>query len=226
VEASDRALLVVLGDEINLAVHRNVAAIFRALTKTPLPGVVNIHPAYASILVVFDPVAASHNAVKKVVESFMVDMKKAEHVVPPRAVEIPVCYGGEFGPDLADCADILEISEDEIITMHSREPFTVFFIGFSPGFPYLGILPSELKLPRLASPRSNVAPGSVGIAGRQTGIYPGATPGGWRIIGRTPISLFNSELEPFSLLNIGDSVRFVPITREDFLGQRGKGPNF
>jgi inhibitor of KinA len=220
VEASDRSLLVVLGDEINLAVHRNVASLFRALTKAQLQGVVNIHPAYASILIVFDPLAASHVDVKKVIERLLPDIKKAEHV-SPRTLEIPVSYGGEFGPDLTSCADILEISEEEVIAMHSGELYTVFFVGFAPGFPYLGVLPSALEMPRLSSPRPIVAPGSVGIAGRQTGIYPGATPGGWRIIGRTPVSLFDSAREPFTLLNIGDKVMFMPVSISEYARQRG-----
>src|SRR5204862_8343683 len=134
----------------------------------------------------------------------------------PRRVEIPVCYGGEFGPDLAAVCARRGITQARAIEVHSSVEYLVYFLGFVPGFAYLGELPEELVMPRLAAPRKRVPAGSVGIAGNQTGVYPFATPGGWRLIGRSPLKMFRDEREGFSLLVIGDRVRFAPISAERF----------
>ena len=134
----------------------------------------------------------------------------------PRQVEIPVCYGGEYGPDLNDVAAMHGMTPEQAIELHSSTNYLVYFLGFVPGFAYLGELPEALVTPRLAIPRRSVLRGSVGIAGNQTGVYPFATPGGWRLLGRTPISMFRSDRDGLSLLSIGDRVRFVPISREQF----------
>jgi len=127
-----------------------------------------------------------------------------------------VCYGGKYGPDLSDVADMHGITPDRVIELHASANYIVYFLGFVPGFAYLGGLPEELATPRLAAPRRVVPRGSVGIAGNQTGIYPFSTPGGWRLIGRTPVSLFAPERNGMSLLSIGDRLRFTPISREQF----------
>jgi inhibitor of KinA len=129
-------------------------------------------------------------------------------------VEIPVCYGGEFGPDLADVCEMSGMTEAQAIELHSSVEYLVYFLGFVPGFAYLGELPKELVTPRLAAPRRRVAAGSVGIAGNQTGVYPFATPGGWRLLGRTPTKMFRADRDGLSLLSIGDRVRFRPIHAE------------
>jgi len=136
--------------------------------------------------------------------------------VSPRVVDIPVCYGGSFGPDLAEAASFCGLSETELIRLHSEAVYTVEMIGFVPGFPYLSGLPAQLAVPRRAVPRQSVQAGSVGIGGSQTGVYPLETPGGWHIIGRTPLRLFRPELESPSLLAAGDLVRFQPVTSDRY----------
>jgi inhibitor of KinA len=131
-------------------------------------------------------------------------------------VEIPACYGGEFGPDLTEVCAIHGLTPAQAIELHASAEYLVYFSGFVPGFAYLGELPEALVTPRLAVPRRRVPAGSVGIAGNQTGVYPFATPGGWRLIGRTPVAMFRAEREGFSLLAIGDRVRFAPISAERF----------
>jgi inhibitor of KinA len=131
-------------------------------------------------------------------------------------VEIPVCYGGEFGPDLAEVCKLHGMAEAQAIELHASFEYLVYFLGFVPGFAYLGELPKELVTPRLAAPRKRVPAGSVGIAGNQTGVYPFATPGGWRLLGRTPIKMFRADSDGLSLLSIGDHVRFAPISAERF----------
>jgi inhibitor of KinA len=134
----------------------------------------------------------------------------------PRHVEIPVCYGGEFGPDLEEVAALRGIETEQVIRLHSSATYRVYFLGFAPGFAYLGQLPEELVTPRLATPRKHVPAGSVAIAGNQTGVYPFATPGGWRLLGRTPTRMFRADRDGLSLLSIGDRVRFTPIPSERF----------
>ena len=139
----------------------------------------------------------------------------------PRQIEIPVCYGGEYGPDLNDVSAMHGITPAETIELHSSATYLVYFLGFVPGFAYLGELSEALVTPRLPRPRRSVPAGSVGIAGSQTGVYPFTTPGGWRLLGRTPLSMFRSDRNAFSLLTIGDRVRFTPISRQRFTALEG-----
>jgi inhibitor of KinA len=213
VDASDRSLLVVFGDEISLEAHQAVLRLTRRLTGTAC--VLNVHPAYASILVDFDPLLVTHQDMRRVVaENY--EQAASETLPEPRLVEVPVCYGGEYGPDLLDVASANRLTADDVISIHSSAGYLVYFLGFSPGFPYLGGMAESIATPRLAVPRPSVAAGSVAIGGRQTGIYPLVSPGGWRIIGRTPLRLFQPEADPPVLLRMGDHVKFVPITRYDF----------
>jgi inhibitor of KinA len=140
-----------------------------------------------------------------------------------RLVELPVCYDIEFGPDLDDVARWTGLAVDDVIKLHSGAEYLVCLIGFAPGFPYLSGMPPQLATPRLETPRISVPAGSVGIAGEQTGVYPLATPGGWRIIGRTPCALFSPDWRPPSLLTAGDVVRFRPIDRQEFLERAEEG---
>src|SRR5262249_41387614 len=134
----------------------------------------------------------------------------------PNEVGIPVCYGWEFGPDLDEVARLHKITPERVIELHSSATYLVYFLGFAPGFAYLGELAQELATARLAMPRKRVPAGSVGIAGNQTGVYPFETPGGWRLLGRTPVPMFRADRDGLSLLSLGDRVRFVPISRERF----------
>ncbi len=211
--ASDRSLLVTFGGEISLESHYQV----RLLTENlhGIRGILNLHPAYASVLIDFDPRLRTHAEVESLVHE---RMESAAHVEPPpgRVVEIPVCYGGERGPDLPDVAAHTGLTAEQVIEMHAAADYLVYFVGFSTCFPYLGGLPPALATPRLSAPRKHVPVGSVAIGGAQAGIYPLASPGGWRLIGWTSLRLFDPEGAPPPLLRMGDRVRFVPTAEGRF----------
>jgi len=216
--ASDRSLMVRFGDTISLEIHQRVRALLALLTAEPVDGVYNLQPGYTSLLITFDPLQRDHHELEAVVRSY-VERMDAVQLPAARRVEIPVCYGGDFGPDLRDVAKLHGITSEEVIRLHSSAAYLVYFIGFVPGFAYLGGLPEAIATPRLPEPRWSVHPGSVGIAGRQTGVYPVRTPAGWRLIGRTPLQLFSPQRETMNLLSIGDEVRFVPISPDEFAEQ-------
>jgi KipI family sensor histidine kinase inhibitor len=180
----------------------------------PLSGVRNVHPAYCSLLITFDAVQWTHLEIETVLQGYL-DRIDDLPLPEARLVEIPVCYGEEYGPDLAEVASLHGIGPKKVAELHAATEYVVYFLGFVPGFAYLGELPEALVTPRLAVPRRRVVPGSVGIAGQQTGVYPLPTPGGWRLIGRTPVAMFGRDRG--SLLRIGDRVRFVPISAEEFV---------
>jgi len=180
--------------------HRGVAGMLHALERQPFRGLRNLHPGYASLLIVFDPLAIRHEEVEREVR-----LREGEGLAEaPRTIEIPVRYDG---PDLSDVAGLCGLTESEVVARHTGGDYVVYFVGFVPGFAYLGGLDKSLEVARLASPRKRVAAGSVGIAGNQTGVYPIETPGGWRLIGRTETKMFDGR----SLLEAGDHVRFVAI---------------
>lgn len=221
----DSALLVELGDAINESTHRRVQAAWRALAAELLPGVSEAVPAYTSVTLYYDPwrvVQAGAPAdgivdwLGERIRQRLKDPPKAAKA-KPRTVEIPVCYGGEFGPDIGRVASQAKIFPDEVAKRHSGATYLVHLIGFAPGFPYLGGLPAALATPRHPKPRMAVPPGSVGIAGMQTGIYPQTTPGGWNLIGRTPLRLFDPTQDPPTLLRAGDEVKFKPVSADEFV---------
>lgn len=218
--AGDGALSVEFAPEISPAVNGRVRALLAALDATPPPGLLDLVPAYRTLLVIYDPLALPHAALLERLRG----LEAATEGTPPpsRRVTIPVAYGGEFGPDLADVAAHAGLSPDEVIARHSAGRYLVYFLGFAPGFPYLGGLDPALATPRLAQPRTVVPAGAVGIGGEQTGIYPLATPGGWRIIGRTPLRLYDPAAPEPTLLRPGDELRPRPIDAAEFaaLGER------
>lgn len=189
--------------------------LLRLLELEPIPGMRNLHPAYCSVLIKFDAVQLRHEELQQVLRRYV---ERVEKVALPEArlVEIPVCYGGEYGPDLSDVAEMHGLKSERVIELHAATTYVVYFLGFAPGFAYLGEVPEALATPRLATPRRSVPAGSVGIAGSQTGVYPITTPGGWRLLGRTPLAMFRPDREAMSLLAIGDRVRFVAISEEKF----------
>ncbi len=223
----DNALVLELGTVIDESTHRRVQTAWRALAAAPLPAVSELVPAYTTVTVFYDPWAAVQAGAPalgiadwlgEVLRERLKNPPKTEKA-KPRVVEVPVCYGGEFGPDLARVAAQAKLSPEEVIKRHAKAEYLVHLIGFAPGFPYLGGLPRELHTPRHAKPRMTVPPGSVAIGGEQAGIYPLATPGGWNLIGRTPLRIFRPEQTPPVLLTAGDRVRFRAITPEEFSRQ-------
>ncbi len=213
VDSSDRSLLIVLDDRISPDAHREVLRLTPLVSS--LAGVTNVHPAYASILIDFDPLAVQRGELRQAAADLM-EQAAVANAPDPRTVEIPVAYGGEHGLDLEAVAALTGLSADEVVEIHSGADYLVYFLGFSPGFPYLGGLPESIAAPRLETPRRRVPAGSVAIGGRQTGVYPLASPGGWRIIGRTPLRLFQPDADPPTLLRMGDHVRFVPMAKGAF----------
>jgi inhibitor of KinA len=213
--ASDQSLLVYLGREITVATHQHVTKLLRLLEREPLADIRNLHPAYCSLLIQFDPLRLSHDELEEKLRSYLHRLEEVP-LPDPRQVHIPVCYGGDYGPDLNEVCANLGITAAQAIELHASIIYTVYFLGFVPGFAYLGELPKALVTPRLSAPRRSVPRGSVGIAGSQTGVYPFATPGGWRLIGRTPLAMFQGGENAASMLSIGDHVRFIPISPERF----------
>ena len=208
-EASDRSLLVSFGDVISPEASRRVAALTRAFERHPAAGIVNLHPAYSSVLVVFDPLTLDHGAVRQEVAQRLSEEDAKE--APARLVEIPVRYGGEFGPDLEHVATSHGLTPRAAAELHASVEYTAAFLGFAPGFAYLSGLPEQLATARLESPRQRVPAGSVGIAGRQTAVYPLPSPGGWQIIGQTDLEMFRADRDPMTLIRIGDRVGFVAV---------------
>jgi len=189
--------------------------LLRLLESEPIAGVRNLHPAYCSLLIKFDALTLTHDELEAILRPCLGrlgDLRLPE----PRQVEIPASYGGEFGPDLDDLAAMHGIAPEQAIKLHTSADYVVAFLGFVPGFAYLRGLPEVLSTPRLAAPRRKVPAGSVGIGGNQTAVYPFATPGGWRLIGRTPLAIFRPDRKEMSLLSIGDRVRFTPVSTKEF----------
>jgi inhibitor of KinA len=216
--ASERALRVDLapsGDAFSEAAHRRVRAAFEGLRAARLPGLVDVTPAYGTLLLTFDAATLDPEAAEAAVREFVGVVDEVSPTAT-RLVEIPVCYEGDLAPDLEEVARRHGIAAAEVVALHASAEYVVRFLGFSPGFAYLAGLPAEIATPRRAEPRVRARPGSVGIAGSQTGVYPQATPGGWQLIGCTPRPMFDLRREPPALLALGDRVRFVPIPRARF----------
>lgn len=230
----DSAVVVTLGSIVDEAMLMRVRSLTAALERETTAGIVDVVPAYTTVTVVYEigalP-AGDTPPFERVCRLIADRAAKAEHSWPDmvagnfeattrgephRVVEVPVCYGGEFGVDLETVAQHCGLSPAEVTALHSGANYVVHAIGFTPGFPYLGGLPEKLRTPRRATPRTSVPAGSVGIGGSQTGVYPLSTPGGWHLIGRTPSALFQPRKNPPALLRVGDRVKFRPITPEEF----------
>ncbi len=211
----ETAVSVEIGNEIDQAVNDRVHALFKTLKTLSPPGIVNMTPTYRSLLIQYDPWDCSFEQLLILIERQFGSTATAAST-EPETITIPVCYGGDLGPDLEDVATLHGLTTDQVVAFHSAPAYHVYMIGFAPGFPYLGGLDERLHTPRLPEPRQKVPAGSVGIADRQTGIYPVESPGGWRLIGRTPLRLFDpTRSDPF-LISPGVHLRFLPITRDAF----------
>ena len=211
----DACVRVLFGTEISRRINRDIRRLCRALEAEPVPGVTEWVPGYATVSVYYRPWETRYDTVSEALRERL-KRRSAVPLADARLVEIPVCYGGGYGPDLAEVAATHELSPAQVIRRHAAPRYQVYFLGFLPGFAYLGGLAPSLATPRRASPRPCVPSGSVGIAGVQTGVYPSETPGGWQIIGRTPLCLHDPVRHPPALLAAGDEVKFVPITERHF----------
>ncbi len=211
----DRSLIVELGDEISPAVNRRVRDLDIKLMQNPIEGLVETVPTYRSLLIIYDPLRINVALLKQRIEDLQKRIDGIQ-IPEPKTMEIPVVYGGEYGPDLEWVAQYHKMSIDEVIQLHTETIYQVYMIGFTPGHPYMAELPKALMMPRRETPRTNVPRGSVAIAKNQTVIYPVESPGGLHILGRTPLKLFNPFQSPPTLLEMGDLVRFFSIEKEEF----------
>lgn len=218
----EAAIMVEFGKGIHPELHQKVKTFTDYLDRNPFPGMVEYVAAYASVTIFYDPVVISSKSVITLLQELMGKLKQRDEA-KPRVVEIPVCYGGEFGPDLEFVAEHNRLTPDEVIEIHASGQYLVYMLGFAPGFPYLGGMSERIATPRRQTPRSVIPSGSVGIAGMQTGMYPIATPGGWQLIGRTPSALFCPANNPPTLLKAGDVIKFRPISPEEYQAVKEAG---
>jgi inhibitor of KinA len=212
----DKALLIEFGDTIDLETNCKVIALDEAILRAEIKGVEELIPTYRSLLICHDPLKVSYEQLVFRVKDLERALEKPRKQIKDREITIPVVYGGKYGPDLGYVAEYHGLTEQQVVKLHSRREYRVYMIGFVAGFPYLGEAPDEIATPRLETPRIKVPAGSVGITEKQTGIYPCEAPGGWRLIGRTPLKLFDPSRQPPTLLAPGDTVRFKPISEKEY----------
>jgi inhibitor of KinA len=218
----DRTVMITLGHSIDLATHRLLRAVSAQLDSTPPDGVVDQVPAFVSVAVHYDPIKVAGDPHLSPYERIVVALERSlsglhvEQLPEPRHVEIPVCYGGDFGPDLDEVGHRHGLTADEVVRIHAGGDYLVYMVGFMPGFAYLGGLSEQIVTPRRASPRTAVTAGTVGIGGEQTGVYPLESPGGWNLIGRTPLEIFDAARAEATLISTGDRVTFRQITVAEF----------
>ncbi|SDF24097.1 5-oxoprolinase subunit PxpB [Sporolituus thermophilus] len=215
--AGEQAIVVEFGQSIDPDINRRVHQLGRRLTGLKLPGIIEVVPTYRSLLIYFDPLTITRQAVAEQAMSLL----DREDTVgaggsKARVIHIPVCYGGEFGPDLGFVANHNGLTEAEVIEIHTSVPYLVYMLGFTPGFPYLGGMSQRIATPRLEKPRTKIPAGSVGIAGTQTGFYPIESPGGWQLIGRTPVKAFDPQAANPFLFAAGDYLKFYAISPEEY----------
>ncbi len=223
----DAAIMIQLGEGISPAVHLRIKSLTALLNEAPFAGLLECVPAYQNLTVYYNPAVVHQNMMQDSalspfhkVSAYIRELTQHINEDSPteeNTVTIPVLYGGEHGPDLAYVAKYHNLTEEEVIRIHSGNDYLVYMLGFAPGFPFIGGMSEQIATPRKEKPRLAIAPGSVGIAGKQTGVYPLETPGGWQIIGRTPTALFLPEQSPPTLLKPGDKIRFTPVSPETYV---------
>ena len=213
--AGDTGLIVEFGEGIDPDINKKVRTMAAAVKNRQPDGIIEIIPTYRSLLFIYDPVQIQPRHLMALIEELESTIDTVgEKNVP--LIEIPVCYGGEFGPDMDNVKASSNLDTDEVIRLHSQPEYPIYMVGFTPGFPFLGGLDERLFTPRLTTPRLVVPAGSVGIANNQTGMYPIDSPGGWQIIGRTPLTLFAPKRQKPFLYKAGDKIKFIPISQDQF----------
>ncbi len=214
--AGEQGLVVEFGASIDPDLNRRVHRAGALIGAAGIPGVREVVPTYRSLLIYFDPLAITRRQLAENVRLLVADTGAGQAEMSAKVIEIPVAYGGEHGPDLDFVAGHTGLAPAEVVAIHTSVPYLVYMLGFTPGFPYLGGMSERIAAPRLAQPRTAIPGGSVGIAGTQTGIYPVASPGGWQIIGRTPVKLFDPGAAAPFLFAAGDYLRFKAVSAADY----------
>lgn len=213
--AGDKAVVMEFGDEISKEINERIRNVVGLIDDAGIDGIQEILPTYRSILIMYDPLKINYGKLTNILDDFG-ERRVTSGKGRIKIVEIPTLYGGEYGPDIDFVAEHNGITVDEVVKIHSGTDYLVYMLGFTPGFTYLGGMSERIAAPRLPSPRAVIPAGSVGIGGSQTGMYPSETPGGWRLIGRTPLRLYDLRKEPPVLVNAGDYVRYVPIGESEY----------
>ena len=222
----DRAISIDFGQVIDPTINRHIRQTIERIKALQLEGIIELVPTYCALLVEYDAMLYSYSEICKIIEPTLEEGMTNTTNELVTVVEVPTVYGGEFGPDLSFVASHNHLSEDEVISIHSGTDYLVYMLGFIPGFTYLGGMDPRIATPRLSSPRTLIPAGSVGIAGEQTGTYPSDSPGGWQIIGRTPVTMYDMSKAQAALLKAGDYVRYVPIDESEFHRIKSLGSDY
>ena len=213
--SGDSAVTVEFGNTISPEINRKIRAFKIALERAQIEGIIETVPTYRSLLVCYRPEVIRYGALTERLKEVLSSSDSIQ-IPPPSVVEIPVLYGGEMGPDLAHVAECHGLTKEEVIKIHTSRDYLIYMLGFIAGFPYLGGMDERIATPRLENPRVKIEGGSVGIAGAQTGIYPVASPGGWQLIGRTPVKLYDADREKPVLLEAGQYIRFRSVSEDEY----------
>ncbi|PRR78259.1 Kinase A inhibitor [Clostridium liquoris] len=213
--AGDKAITVEFGDEIKEEINKLVRSMSYAINNKNIKGIIEIIPTYRSISIQYNPLEITIGDLIERLKEIYANIDSIQ-LPPAKVIEIPTVYGGEYGPDIEFVSQYNNISTDEVIKFHTSVDYLIYMLGFTPGFTYLGGLPREIETPRLKTPRTKIPAGSTGIAGKQTGIYPIESPGGWQLIGRTPLKLYDPKRNPPIILNAGDYLRFISIGEKEY----------
>lgn len=214
--SGDSALVIEFGNEISVDINKKIRKMMDDIKKENIDGIVELVPTYCSLLINYDVLKIDYNTLVEKLKTFLNNNLETAEGEEVTLVEIPTLYNDEVGPDLSYVAEHNKISKEEVIKIHTGTNYLVYMLGFMPGFTYLGGMSEKIATPRLESPRLQIYPGSVGIAGKQTGMYPSMSPGGWRIIGRTPLKLYNPDSDTPVYISSGDYVRYVSISEEEY----------
>ena len=211
----DSSVLIVFGDTISTEINQRISATVKLIKEQRIEGIVDMIPAFASLLINYNPLVINYDTIRRRLERILRMDTRAE-AAAKRVFEIPVCYGGEFGPDLGDIAENAGLTPEEVVEIHTSRDYLIYMLGFLPGFCYLGGLDERIHTPRLSSPRLRIPAGSVGIGGSQTGIYPMDSPGGGRLMGMTPVKTYDPQRETPILVQAGEYIRFVRIDEAEY----------
>ena len=212
----DTGIQVLFGSDISEKTNQQIRLFADYLRKHDLEGITEWVPAYTTLSIFYSPDKIVYKDLCKKLEELKEQLQSGEDLANSAVYEIPVLYGGEVGPDLSEVASYNKLTDEEVIATHSEQAYLIYMMGFVPGFPYLGGMPKKIATPRRENPRAKIEAGSVGIAGEQTGVYPLETPGGWQIIGKTPVKLYDPDREEPVLLSAGAYIRFVPVGQKEF----------